>query len=186
MMRHIAPRSTRIGYGTPVMARDPASVLAALSSAGRRLGAGAEAGRIAILIEAAAALPAAELAAVVDEAWRTGDNNERCAVLRALPRLPEPARFVELAIGACRTNVVPVFEAIACDHPYAADHFPEPAFNQMVLKALFLGVAIDRIAGLAERTTPELARMAAAYASERRAAGRAVSADTERLARSAP
>jgi hypothetical protein len=161
---------------------DRAALLAAFSSAGRRLGAGAEAGRIELLVGVAAEATPDALVELVDECWRTGDNGERRAVLRALARLPEPARFVPLAISACRVNVVPVFEAIACENPFAAAHFPEAAFNQMVLKALFLGVAIDRIDGLAARITPELARMAAAYASERRAAGRAVSADTERLA----
>ena len=51
----------------------------------------------------------------------------------------------------------------------------------MVLKALFVGVAVDRIVGLDGRLTPELARMAADYASERRAAGRSVPSDIARL-----
>jgi hypothetical protein len=46
-----------------------------------------------------------------------------------------------------------------------------------VLKSFFTGVAIRRIEGLATRRTPELGRMAEAYASERRAAGRSVPAD---------
>ena len=123
-----------------------------------------------------------ELVALVDECWRTGDNGERQAVLRALPRLPAPERFVPLAISACRTHVLPIFCAIACENPFPAAHFPEHNFNQMVLKALFLEVAIDRIVGLADRVTAELERMAAAYASERTAAGRPVTADTARLA----
>ena len=47
----------------------------------------------------------------------------------------------------------------------------------MVLKALFNEVALSRIAGLAGRRNAELTRMAADYASERRAAGRTVPAD---------
>lgn len=115
--------------------------------------------------------------ALVDERYRCGDNRERGAVLRALPHLPEPARFLRVATHACRSNVTPVFEAIAADNTYPADHFPDPAFHQMVLKALFVGVPVARIAGLARRHSPELARMAAGYASERRAAGRVVPAD---------
>jgi len=129
-----------------------------------------------------AAREASDVVEVVDACFRTGDNDERRAVLRALADLPSPERFVPLAISACRLNVVPVFEAIACDNAFPARHFPEAAFNQMVLKALFVGVAIDRITNLRDRVTPELERMAAAYASERRAAGRPVSDDTERLA----
>jgi len=47
----------------------------------------------------------------------------------------------------------------------------------MVLKAVFAGVALRRILGLAGRRTPELRRMAGDYASERRAAGRSVPVD---------
>lgn len=162
---------------------DRAAFHTAFSSAGRRLGGGAAAGRIELLVEAARAIGEGDdLVELIDECWRTGDNDERIAVLRALSRLPGPERFVPLAVSACRTNVVPVFAAIACDNPFPAAHFPEPAFNQMALKAVFLGVAIDGIAGLPDRITPELVRMAAAYASERRAAGRPVPEDCARLA----
>jgi len=165
---------------------DRSEFLTAFSAAGRRHGAGAEAARIELLVAVGAEIDADDLVPLVDECWRTGDNGERQAVLRALARLPRADRFVPLAVSACRINVVPVFEAIACDNGFAAAHFPEASFNQLVLKALFLGVAIDRIVGLDDRITPELTRMAAAYASERRAAGRPVSADCERLATSTP
>jgi hypothetical protein len=77
--------------------------------------------------------------------------------------------------------VVPVFEAIACENPFPAAQFPELHFNQMALKAVFLGVALARMLGLAERRTPELARMAEDFAAERRAAGRTVPADLSLL-----
>ena len=54
-----------------------------------------------------------------------------------------------------------MFEAIACENPFPARYFPELNFNQMVLKALFNGVALARIVGLRRRRNPELARMAA-------------------------
>jgi hypothetical protein len=136
-----------------------------------------ELGRVALLVAAAAHWPAAELEAVIDECYRQGDGAERQAVLRALPLLPAPERFVEIGVDACRSHIQPLFEAIACDNPYAALHFPELNFNQMVLKALFTGVALARILGLEGRITPELSRMAADYASERRAAGRSVPQD---------
>ncbi len=83
------------------------------------------------------------------------------------------------AVDACRTSIQPLFEAIACDNPYPAGHFPELNFNQMVLKALFNGVALSRIVGLQGRLNPEMSRMAGDYAAERRAAGRAVPADID-------
>jgi hypothetical protein len=81
------------------------------------------------------------------------------------------------AVEACRTNAQVIFEAIACDNPYPFRYFPELNFNQMVLKALFIGSPLARVIGLEERITSELIRMAEDYASERRAAGRPVPED---------
>ena len=141
--------------------------------------------RAAVLGLSCAELGAAERVALVEQLFRTGDNDERAAVLRALPSLTEPQRFVEVAIDACRSHVQDVFEAIACENPYPARWFPEPNFNQLVLKAFFVGVAVRRIQGLAARRSPELVRMALAYASERRAAGRPVPTDLELVTGSA-
>ena len=57
--------------------------------------------------------------------------------------------------------------------------FPDANFNQLVLKAFFIGVAVARIAGLEQRKTAELRRMAEDYASERRAAARSVPPDLD-------
>ncbi len=136
-----------------------------------------EIGRVALLLRGAERFAPDAFVALVGECFRTGDNREKRSVLRSLALLPQPPRFVELAATACRTSVQTVFEGIACENPYPAAHFSEPQFNQMVLKSLFVGVALERIVGLDARITPELARMAADYASERRAAGRSVPAD---------
>ena len=138
-------------------------------------------GRVTLLLLASTHLSDAELEQVVTDCYRHGDNRERQAVLRALPLLPEAERFLAIAVDACRSHIQPVFEAIACENPYPAAYFPELNFNQMVLKALFTGVALERMFGLGGRLTPELARMANDYASERRAAGRSVPADIWRV-----
>jgi hypothetical protein len=140
-----------------------------------------EAGRVLLLHAAATHWPEAELEALVEECYRSGDGAERQAVLRALPLLPAPERFLETAVDACRSHIQPLFEAIACENPYPALYFPELNFNQKVLKALFTGVALARILGVGDRVTPELSRLAADYASERRAAGRSVPPDIGQL-----
>jgi hypothetical protein len=137
--------------------------------------------RAALLLHAASGLSPGELETLVEECFLQGDTRERQAVLRTLALLPDPARFVPLGAEACRTSVQPVFEAIACENPFPACHFPESSFNQMVLKAIFIGVPVGRILGLDGRITPELRRMAADYASERRAAGRSVPDDVAYL-----
>jgi hypothetical protein len=116
-------------------------------------------------------------AALVHELFMTGDLRERHAVLRALPFLQEPARFLTTGVEAMRNNALTVIEAIACGNAYPARFFPEEAFNQLVLKCLFCEIPLARVEGLAGRLTPELRRMVEGYATERRAAGRTVPAD---------
>ena len=180
-------------------AGEPARFAAAFAGAGRRLGRAAireaaaaaitasglrwpvtgadECGRAALVLAAIDRLAPDEHVAFIANLVRRGEVRERQAVLRALAALPEPARFVELAIDALRTNVVDVFAAIACDNPLPARCFDERAFGQMILKALFVGAPLARVVGLQARITPELIRMVDAFASERRAAGRDVPAD---------
>jgi hypothetical protein len=135
--------------------------------------------RAALVAAALDALAAAEQPGFVLQLFEAGEIGEQVSVLRCLPLLPEPARFVETGFQACRTNARVVFEAIVCDNPFVAEHFPSLNFNQAVLKAIFMEVSARRIEGLEARITPELKRMAAGYASERRAAGRAVPADID-------
>ena len=139
--------------------------------------------RIALLLRATECLPPEEHVLFVSEVFLRGDNYERQALLEALSFLPEPERFLSTAIEACRTNNQAIFEAISCDNLYPSLQFPEPNFNQMVLKAIFIGSPLSRIMGLDERINPELARMAEDYASERRAAGRSVPDDMSLIIR---
>jgi hypothetical protein len=138
-----------------------------------------ELGRVLLLQGALGArLPEAH-AALVNELYATGDLRERRAVLRALPHLPAPERFVAVGVEAVRNHAIPVVEAIACENPFPARHFSEEAFNQLVLKCLFSDLSLRRVQGLPRRVTPELRRMVGAYANERRAAGRPVPEDVE-------
>lgn len=114
--------------------------------------------------------------------FEAGELGEQVSILRVLPLLPDPARFLETGVQACRTNARDVFEAIVCDNPFLAEHFPPLNFNQAIMKAIFMEVPISRVSELARRITPELSRMAKGYASERRAAGRPVPNDAEFLA----
>jgi hypothetical protein len=68
-----------------------------------------------------------------------------------------------------------VFKAVAHANPYPSEHLDEAQWNQMILKALFVGVALYPIPGLDARANPRLARMLLDYAHERWAARRDVS-----------
>lgn len=105
---------------------------------------------------------------------RTADAAELVALYRGLPLYPDPdALHFEVGEGL-RSNLKPVFEAVAHDNPYPRDHFDRQRWNHMVLKALFVGSRLGPIIGLRDRANPELARILVDYAQERWAAGRPV------------
>jgi hypothetical protein len=139
--------------------------------------------RAALLLRGLETLSFERHTQLLREVYLRGDCREQAAVLQALMLLPDPGRFTAIAVDACRTNVRDVFEAIACENRYPAAYFPEENFNQLVLKAFFIGVAVARISRLEQRKTAELRRMAQDYASERRAAGRPVPADLDLVLR---
>jgi len=115
------------------------------------------------------------LARGLDQLCNSADVSELVAFYRGLPLYPDPARYLARATEGLRTNIKGVFEAIALRNPYPSEQFPQAAWNQMVLKALFVGSALWPIVGLDRRANAELARMLSDYAHERWSAGRPVS-----------
>jgi hypothetical protein len=138
--------------------------------------------RLWLLLRGLSGVAEAEQAGWLLALFEAGEIGEQVSMLRTLSALPEPARFVETGEQACRHNSLDVFEAIVAENPFLAAHFPALSFNQAVMKAIFQQVSVRRIEQLEQRITPELSRMAAGYASERRAAGRPVPEDAEFLA----
>lgn len=132
-----------------------------------------EAGRVALVL-ARPDLALETFTRDLEDVFRHADEGELRALYRCLCLLPDGARFAWRAREGCRTNIRPVFEAVACDTPYPATHFDDVAWNQLVIKAVFIGAPLWRVRGLDERLSPELARMALDLADERRSAGRAV------------
>jgi hypothetical protein len=105
----------------------------------------------------------------------TADLDELVAFYRGLPLYPDAASHRARAAEGVRSNMRAVFEAVAHANPYASEHLDEGSWNQMVLKALFVGSLLAPIVGLDERANPRLARMLTDYARERWAAQRAIS-----------
>ena len=113
-------------------------------------------------------------ALALEEAFRFADEGELVALYRSLALWPDAGRFVWRAGEGCRTNMKSVFEATALDNPFPVTHFDDPAWNQVVIKCLFVEAPLWRLYGLDTRLSPELARMALDLADERRSAGRPV------------
>ncbi|MFF2372386.1 EboA domain-containing protein [Agromyces sp. NPDC058110] len=164
-----------------------------------------DAAREALVVALLGALPAEAAAAELADLYRFGDDAEQRGVLRGLNGAqsngaiatdgsdaagaqsetsasldPVISTGLRLVAEALRSND-PRLVAAALG-PFPAAHLDQHAWRHGVLKALFMGIPLDAVAGLDRRTDAELARMAAGLVAERRAASRAVTDDMTRLA----
>jgi hypothetical protein len=117
----------------------------------------------------------------IETLFDTAEMNEFVALYRALPVLPTPEIWLHRATDAVRSNMGPVFDAIAFGNPYPTTYFSELAWNQLVLKCIFNDKPIHLIEGLDERANQALANTLADFAHERWAAGRRVPSQVWRL-----
>jgi hypothetical protein len=130
-----------------------------------------------LLLDALGSSVAAELEGL----YRHGDTAERRGVLRWIGLLPDgndlgvDGLARELVDDALRSNDLRLVAAAL--GPWAVRHLDDAAFNQAVLKCLFVGLPPSGIDGLDGRVTSELCRMLAGYVHERVAAGRDVPAE---------
>ncbi len=124
---------------------------------------------------------AAALVATLDKLFAASDGGELVALYQMLPLLPHPEAHRLRAAEGIRTSMKAVFCAVAHHNPYPAEQLDEAAWNQMVLKCLFIGAALDPVLGLDRRGNATLARMLVDYAHERWAAGRPVSPELWRV-----
>lgn len=113
----------------------------------------------------------------LDSLFGAADLAELVCLYQSLALLPFPERHVARAAEGVRSNMLPVFQAVAVGNPYPSEWLDEGSWNQMVVKAVFVGCLLHGIDGLDRRANPTLARMLVDYARERRAAGRVVTPD---------
>jgi len=102
------------------------------------------------------------------------DLGELVALHQALPVLPNPDALADRCAEGIRSNMTDVFRAVAHRNPYPSENLSDSAWNQMVLKALFVEVGLADVVGLEERANAALARALCDFAKERWAAGRPV------------
>lgn len=132
------------------------------------------AGRVLLLL----AIPSVDVGAYVatlEQLFSAADVSELTTLYESLALLPHPEALLSRALEGPRTSMTPVFNAIALRNPYPAEQFDELAWNQLVLKALFVGSPLHPIYGLEQRANPALASILRDYAHERWAASREVS-----------
>lgn len=112
--------------------------------------------------------------------FQTADLGEHVALVRALFLQPDAAALLHIAREAIRSNMGDVFSAISQRNPYPAEHFDDIAWNQMIVKCLFVELPLRGVHGIDARANADLARMLAELARERWAAGRAISSEAWR------
>lgn len=110
----------------------------------------------------------------LDLLFENGDLGEQVALYQSLPLLTMPQALAERCAEGVRSNVTDVFLAVAHHNPYPSEHLPDRAWNQLVLKALFVEVPLAPIHGLMDRTNAVLSQMLRDHAKERWAARRPV------------
>ncbi len=181
---------------TRIAAGDERTLFLALGQAGRKVGRAPLASDAAAALTARAdwnptgwsadqaarsllvlALPSGEATrwlATLDRCFHAATVEELVALYQTLPLWPHPALLAPRAAEGVRNAMTPVFAAVALDNPFAAEQLTNEAVNQLVLKAFFNGLDSSRIVGLRRRLNPDLGRMLAHYARERRLASRPV------------
>jgi hypothetical protein len=163
----------RMGRGDLVL--DPSDLAAAANARPRWRAAGLtldQAARIVLLVDAGGT--AGSFAERLKGLAASADLGELVAIYKGLPLYSYPDTLVPLATDGLRTAMRTVFEAVAHHNPFPSENFPQSAWNQMVLKTLFIDSVLHPIVGLDERWNDELAGMLVNYAHERWAAHRPV------------
>lgn len=110
----------------------------------------------------------------MNQLFETGDMQELKSLYAALPIYPFQDKLTDRAVEGLRTNMTLVFDAVALDNPYPSEYFDERAWNQMVLKAVFMQRPLFLIQHADHRANENLASILIDFAHERWAAGRNV------------
>jgi len=111
----------------------------------------------------------------------TAEIDELVTLYKALSLLPHPEVLVQQATEGIRTNLSLVLDAIALRNPFPTRYLPQDAWNQMVLKAVFMERPLYLIYQAEKRHNSELARILIDFAHERWAAHRSVTPELWRF-----
>lgn len=105
-------------------------------------------------------------------AYKFGDENEKTAYIKGLSLIDKKGELLDIAIHTGRTNNVSLFSAMALYNPYPAQFYDDRAFEQLVLKTLFMDLNINHIVDLQTRLQKTLSEKCMDLVRERIAADR--------------
>jgi len=117
------------------------------------------------LLTSVRAYLALHVSAANAESWRaqlsrlfeTGDIYEQEALYAALCILPHQELLASRASEGLRSNMSTIFDAVALNNPFPSEHLNEMAWNQLVLKAIFLQRPMYQLIGIDARNNRGLA-----------------------------
>ncbi|MXS85801.1 hypothetical protein ABO04_07755 [Nitrosomonas sp. HPC101] len=112
---------------------------------------------------------------ILFQIYQLTELNEQAAFLKGIPLYGKTEFFLNCSREAVRSNIRPLFEAIALFNPFPADNFSENEWNNMILKAISWNYQLQDIYGVATRDNIELAAMLYEYAKEQIGSKRPVS-----------
>jgi len=110
---------------------------------------------------------------LIETAFNTADLNESIDLYQILPLFKVSPEQTLRASEGLRSNATVVFKSVAHHSPLPLN-LEEPAWNQMILKSLFIDSALSPILGLEDRWNKDLSDMLSDYAEERISARRPV------------
>lgn len=110
---------------------------------------------------------------IIETAFDTADLNESIDLYQILPLFESTPKQTLRASEGLRSNATVVFKAVAHFNPLPLN-LEESAWNQMILKSLFIESALSPIMGLETKWNQELSDMLSDYAEERISAKRPV------------
>ena len=104
----------------------------------------------------------------------TSDTQETIALYKALSLYPFSDELNHSAEEGVRSNMKEVFESVSLNNFFPSEHFNENAWNQMILKALFIEAPLYKVQNFDLRKNETLSQMVIDYALERISASRSI------------
>ena len=118
---------------------------------------------------------------ILESFFEAAEMQELIAFFKGLYLLENAEEFTNIVEEGIRTNMVNVFDSFASGNPFAKRYLKEWAWNQLVLKALFLQRPLYTIQDIDAGKNKKLADMLQDYVKERWSAKRDVSPEIWRM-----
>ncbi|NUN13709.1 MAG: hypothetical protein HUU55_08730 [Myxococcales bacterium] len=127
-----------------------------------------EAGAAALWLEGLAGMGATDCVGLVHDVFYRGTMDQRCTLLKFLHHLPDPGRFVDLAMEAVFGSSQDVKKSLILDNPYPVTHLPDSSWAALVGVVAREAIPFDPIYGLPNRLIPPVVKELEQYIGELR------------------